>query len=65
MALNPEQHRNRHLTLHRCFDELFADFITHTKGGLDSPISDLVAWSHQQTLEPDHDEPGGCGEDPV
>jgi hypothetical protein len=66
MALNKEQHRNRHVTLNLALAELFADFLTNTDGDDGYPISDLIAWSYQQTQEPDH-EAGvdeGSGGDP-
>jgi hypothetical protein len=65
MSLNKEQHRNRHKTLHLALDELFADFITHGGGRTGQPIMALIEWSHRQTVNPDHEEAGGCGEDPV
>lgn len=65
MALTKEQHRNRHVTLHHAFDELFADFIQHGGGRTGQPIMALIEWSYQQTQEPDHEEAGGCGEDPA
>ena len=65
MGLNKEQHRNRHKTLHLMFDELYADFIKHTGKRSNAPILDLMQWSHQQTIEPDHEEPGGYGEYPA
>ena len=72
MSLNKEQHRNRHVTLHLMFDELLADFIKRyvaevapTTDLLDLPIRTIKGWSYRQTVEPDHEEPGGCGEDPA
>lgn len=50
----PEQHRQRHVALHRALDELVADWITQT-GNLPSETSvyDLMQWSHRQTINPD------------
>ena len=45
-------HKIRHQELHNKFDELFADFIEHTKGGMSSTIKDLIEWSYSQTKEP-------------
>ena len=51
--LTKEEHRKRHIELHKAFDELLADFITQTEN-LPSKTSvfELVHWSHQQTIEP-------------
>lgn len=46
--------RIRHEVLHRCFDELFACFITQNPaktGFLDTTIHDFMQWSHQMTIE--------------
>ncbi len=53
-TLTPEDHKKRHKFLHKSLDELVADFIKHT-GGLPSRllISQLMAWSHTQTIKPD------------
>ena len=51
----PEGHRQRHVELHKAFDELFADFIRHSPDRtrfLDAPIRDLMEWSHKQTICP-------------
>jgi hypothetical protein len=47
-------HRERHLFLHACFDELLADYLTHNGTATPSrtPIADLMIWSHGQTIEP-------------
>jgi hypothetical protein len=53
--MTPEEHRQRHITLHRALDELFADYIGHhpqQSGFLDTPIRALIEWSHAQTIEP-------------
>lgn len=51
-----DEHRQRHVELHRSLDELFADFIRHAPRDqhqfLDMPLSTLLSWSYQQTLEP-------------
>lgn len=56
-----EEHRERHVLLHRMADELFADFIRHhpkEHGFLDRPIKEVVEWSHKQTVDPDEDQHG-------
>lgn len=52
-TLNEEGHKKRHEELHKCLDELVADWIEHTKG-LPSKCSvlELMLWSHEQTLNP-------------
>ena len=54
--MTPEEHRNRHIELHRALDELMSDFLRHT-GRLFSmtTILELARWSHAQTMEPDTD----------
>lgn len=52
-----DEHRKRHKLLHSMLDELLADFIRHNEpdpehGYIDRPISELMEWSHQQTIEP-------------
>jgi hypothetical protein len=51
-----EEHRARHVELHRALDELFADYISHqpltSSGFLQRPIHDLIKWSHEQSLNP-------------
>ena len=49
----PEQHKARHVELHQALDELVADFIRHTKRlPSRTPLSDLLSWSFEQTLNP-------------
>lgn len=52
--MNDEDHKKRHQKLHESLDELFADFISHTKGGTASSILELMTWSCTQTQKPDH-----------
>lgn len=50
-----DEHRDRHVLLHREFDELLADYMRHHPKQhrfLDMPISELMEWSFQQTQEP-------------
>jgi len=58
MNMNRDNHRERHVELHKALDELFADFITHsgTETFTKAPIISLIEWSHAQTIEPDHEE---------
>lgn len=54
--MTPEQHRVRHVELHRALDELVADWVRHQ--GLDAPllahtpIMTLMLWSAEQTRAP-------------
>jgi hypothetical protein len=53
--LTPEEHRERHVALHRALDELFADFIRHhpaQRDYLQMPLDALLQWSFEQTLKP-------------
>lgn len=56
-AMTSDEHKQRHVELHRAFDELLADWIAQT-GKLPSQhtVMDLLTWSFRQTLEPDHQE---------
>lgn len=48
-----EQHRYRHVELHRAFDELLADWICETESlPSKSTVMDLFNWSHEQTEHP-------------
>jgi len=50
--VNKENHRKRHIQLHRSLDELVSDYISAT-GNIPSQnsILDLMRWSHEQTKE--------------
>lgn len=51
--MKKEAHIQRHQELHKAFDELLADFITHTgKLPSESTVMELMQWSHQQTTDP-------------
>jgi hypothetical protein len=55
MVMDEETHRQIHVRLHKSFDDLLADYINHTAMGtpvLSRPISDLMTWSHEQTIKP-------------
>jgi hypothetical protein len=60
--MTPEERGQRHIELHRAFDELLADWLAHDpyshflddrRRSIHSPISELMNWSHQQTIEPE------------
>jgi hypothetical protein len=53
--LTEEEHRQRHVELHKALDELIADFLAHTRGTKlpsTTPIRELMEWSHKQTVKP-------------
>ena len=46
-------HRNRHILLHRHLDEVLADFMNTThKLPSDTTVTELVEWSHKETINP-------------
>jgi hypothetical protein len=48
-----KQHKNRHKFLHKCFDELLADYLYNTKISLSKiKMLKFVEWSYQQTITP-------------
>lgn len=51
--MTPEEHRQRHVELHRKLDELVADFISCT-GKLPSQtnLMEFMKWAYQQTIQP-------------
>lgn len=53
--MTQEEHKKRHIELHKSLDELFADFIRHNpnkKSFLETPIKKLMEWSYKQTISP-------------
>ena len=51
--MNEQEHKERHIELHKALDELLADFISHTEGSLGkTTIMELIEWSHRQTISP-------------
>lgn len=53
MTKTPQEHRARHVELHKMFDELAADFIAQTgKMPSYSSIMELMKWSYEQTVAP-------------
>lgn len=54
--MNKEQHKHRHVELHRMLDELLADYIKHTNKLLSkSSLIELMEWSFKQTTNPDEE----------
>lgn len=52
-----QEHKERHVELHKKFDELLADFIgSTTKTPTGTTVMEFVKWSYKQTIEPDHEE---------
>jgi len=48
-----EEHRARHIELHRWLDELVADWVSHTgKFPSTSTVMELIEWSHKETESP-------------
>ncbi len=55
MPLTPDEIKQRHVELHRSFDELFACFITEhpdKTNFLETPLKEFMDWSYQMTLNP-------------
>lgn len=52
--IDDDEHRARHVALHRAFDELLADFLAHHPDALPSETSvlELVQWSAEQVIKP-------------
>lgn len=58
--MTTEEHRLHHVELHNKLDELIADWFAHQPPGVlmsNTPIIDLMFWSHQQTLTPTEPKP--------
>lgn len=48
-----EEHKQRHVELHKAIDELSADYILHNPTAhLAGSILDLIEWSYGQTKDP-------------
>ena len=48
-----EEHQQRHVELHKAFDELLADWTIHDRNAhLTSTIEELMKWSYEQTQNP-------------
>jgi hypothetical protein len=51
--MTKEEHKQRHVELHKALDDLIADFISHTtKLPSRTSLLELMQWSHQQTINP-------------
>ncbi len=51
--MNKEEHKARHVELHKKFDELLADFIGHTDNlPSQTNLMTFMNWSHEQTIHP-------------
>ena len=52
--MTKRKHIEIHIELHKYLDELCADFFVHTnKLFSKTPISELMSWSYEQTINPD------------
>lgn len=50
-----EEHKQRHIELHKSLDELFADYISHHPEEIqftEMPLMKLLTWAHEQTKNP-------------
>ena len=53
--MDNDEHKHRHIELHRNLDELITDFISNSKASISkTTLIELIEWSHKQTVEPDH-----------
>lgn len=51
--MTDEEHKQRHIELHRAFDELLADWLGQVEGAsIHDEIYKLMEWSHGQTNQP-------------
>ncbi len=53
--MKPEEHKQKHVELHKGLDELFADYIAHHPNEsqfTQMPLIKLIEWSHKQTINP-------------
>ena len=60
--MTPEEHKARHIELHKAMDELLSDYMRHHPNQVSfmtMPLEDLLLWSYQQTLEPEELPPEG------
>lgn len=52
-----EEHIERHKMLHEYFDELLADWISHTSNlPSKATVYELMQWSYRQTINPTEEE---------
>ncbi len=48
-----EEHKQKHIELHKGLDELFADYINHhpdESSFLKMPLEKLITWAYEQTI---------------
>jgi hypothetical protein len=64
-----EEHRARHVMLHKMLDELAADYLSQ-KGAEGKPqllaettLMELITWSYEQTLAPTPTDPSAAGDE--
>lgn len=53
--MKKDEHKQRHIELHKALDELFADYITHHPGKsrfTKVTIGELLEWTYEQTINP-------------
>ena len=53
--MTPEEHKQRHIELHKSLDELFADYISHHPEEIQftkMPLIKLITWAYEQTKNP-------------
>lgn len=51
--MDAKEHKERHAYLHRCLDELVADYIGHTNNlPSETSVMQLMNWSYTQTIKP-------------
>jgi len=56
--MTKKEHIARHKKLHESFDELLADFVSHTKElPSNTVLREFLEWSYRQTVEPANDNP--------
>lgn len=64
--MTEDEHRNRHIDLHKALDELIADWAAHqpkdsSKMYSNTTIAELMEWSYRQTSEPESLKCLDCG----
>lgn len=56
-TMDQREHQEKHILLHKYFDELMADFITHTKKlPSKTTLFELAKWSTEQIKNPTQEE---------
>lgn len=55
--MDEQEHIEHHKKLHKAFDELVADYISHTDQQFGKiTVYELMEWSHRQIVEPEEEE---------